>query len=192
MAENTNLNTNIWADPKIIETIARGGVVVMPTDTIYGIMCSALDAEAVQRVYEVRHRAPEKPCIILIKDFSEVEKFGVVLSEAQRDYVAKINTPTSVILDCDLEKFKYLHRGTKTLAFRVPQNIDLVFLLNQTGPLIAPSANTEGGPVSKDTTEARAYFSDKVDLYIDAGPVVSQPSRVVRLKNDGSVEILRP
>lgn len=191
MAKNTNLNTNIWADPKITETIARGGVVVMPTDTIYGIMCSALNTEAVQRVYEIRQRAPEKPCIILIKDFSEVENFGVVLSEAQRDYVAKINTPTSVILDCDLEKFKYLHRGTKTLAFRVPQNIDLVFLLNQTGPLIAPSANTEGNPVSKDTTEARAYFSDKVDLYIDAGPVLSKPSRVVRLYTDGRETVLR-
>ncbi len=197
MEENTNSNTNIWADPIITETIARGGVVVMPTDTIYGMVCSALNAEAVLRVYDIRNRAPEKPCIILIKDFSEVENFGVVLSEAQKKQIEKYSSseetrPVSVVLDCPLEKFAYLHRGTQTLAFRSPRQHGLSALLSKTGPLIAPSANIEKFPQSESTEDARAYFGDKVDLYIDAGPVVSQPSRVVRLHTDGEETVLRP
>lgn len=196
MEENTNLNTNIWADPKIIKTIARGGVVVMPTDTIYGIVCSALDAGAVQRVYDIRNRDPEKPCIILIKDFSEVENFVVVLSESQKKQIEKYSSseearPVSVVLDCPLEKFSYLHRGTNSLAFRVPKQTRLLDLLSKTGPLIAPSANIEKFPPSESIEDARAYFGDKADLYVGAGKVVGQSSKVVRINLDGSETILR-
>lgn len=183
---------NFWQDENILKTIASGGVVVMPTDTIYGIVCSALDEVAVNRVYEIRNRAPEKPCIILISDFSEVQKFGVVLSPEQVNKIAQFSGPVSVVLDCLKEKFAYLHRGTKTLAFRVPTQPALRDLLSKTGPLIAPSANIEKFPQSESIEDAKAYFGDKVNLYIDAGPVVSKPSRVIRLHIDGSETVLRP
>ncbi len=84
-----------------------------------------------------------------------------------------------------------MHRGTKTLAFRVPRVKELKDLLVQTGPLIAPSANIEKFPASESIEDARKYFGDKVDLYIDVGPIVSKASKIIRLHPDGSVTILR-
>jgi L-threonylcarbamoyladenylate synthase len=100
-------------------------------------------------------------------------------------------SPTSVILDCPEDIFSYLHRGTQTLAFRLPASANLRELLLKTGPLIAPSANIEGLPPAKNIEEARNYFGDAVDLYMDGETIAGKASRVVRLHNDGSITILR-
>jgi len=183
-----------------IEILKKGGIVVMPTDTIYGIVASALDSLAVDNVYEIRKRAPEKPCIILIGDIEDLKKFGIILSEEQKTAVKKywftqssVEGPgsVSVILYCPEEKFTYLHRGTNTLAFRLPQNADLQQLLKETGPLIAPSANTEGMSPAKNIAEAKKYFGEQVDLYVDGGEITGKASKIIELHKDGSVSILR-
>lgn len=180
-----------WNDPKIIETIKKNGVVVMPTDTLYGIVGKAQDVSVVNRIYTTRKRNPEKPCIILIGDLNELEKFSVTLSDEQKDAIKNFKEPTSFVLDCPHDQFKYLHRGTKTLAFRLPLNKDLRNLLKQTDPLIAPSANTEGLPPTENIAEAKKYFGDSVDLYVDGGEIKGKASKVIKLNKDGSVVVLR-
>jgi len=190
----------IWNDENLIKVLKENGVVVMPTDTLYGIVGRAQDAAVVNRIYELRKRAPNKPCIILISDISELEKFLISLSEQQKKVInnywsfgfAQDNyNATSIVLDCPNEKFSYLHRGTKTLAFRLPAQIDLQKLLKKTGPLIAPSANLEGFPPAQNILEAKKYFGDSVDLYIDGGTITGKASKIIRLHTDGSVDILR-
>lgn len=190
-------HNDIWNNQNLVK-ILKSGVVVMPTDTIYGIVGSALSVSAVNRVYDLRRRAPEKPCIILIGDVSELEKFSITLSEAQKKKIKEFTEPTSFILDlpageagCSEEKFAYLHCGTKTLAFRLPQEPFLRKMLLKTGPLIAPSANTEGLPSAQNIAEAKKYFDDGVDLYIDGGEIKGKASRIVKLHKDGLVDILR-
>ena len=164
----------------------------MPTDTIYGMVASALDKKAVMKVYELRKRSPEKPFIILISSYGGLDLFGVRLSAKQKSVLEKIwPGKASVILDCDLEKFKYLHRGTKTLAFRFPDKNDLIGLLKETGPLIAPSANFEGEPPALTIKEAENYFGDKIDFYEDAGKLESLPSTLVKIDSAGKLEVLR-
>ncbi|OJI08730.1 MAG: hypothetical protein COV08_03170 [Candidatus Vogelbacteria bacterium CG10_big_fil_rev_8_21_14_0_10_49_38] len=89
--------------------------------------------------------------------------------------------------------FAYLHRGTQTLAFRLPARDDLRALLRQTGPLVAPSANPEGYPPATNLFETQAYFGDQVSFYIetDRAPTAS-PSRLIRLHPDGQIEVIRP
>ena len=180
--------------------LKNGGVAVMPTDTLYGIVSSAFNQSAVERVYRLRQRNPEKPCIILIEDISELKNFSILLSEEQKtkvkeywpfDYAQDKPDPVSIVLDCSSESLAYLHRGTKTLAFRVPNNKDLRKLLVLTGPLIAPSANPEGLSPTKNISEAKKYFGDAVDLYIDAGEISGPASKIIRLHKDGSVSIIR-
>ncbi|MES3032259.1 MAG: L-threonylcarbamoyladenylate synthase [Patescibacteria group bacterium] len=193
---------NLWDGPHLIKVLKENGVVVMPTDTLYGIVGRAQHESVVHRIYELRKRAPHKPCIILIGDISELGKFGIVPTLEQKKEIEKYRSafakgsgetrPTSFILDCLDEKFTYLHRGTKTLAFRLPANTDLQNLLKATGPLIAPSANTEGLPPAQNIQEAKKYFGDSVDLYIDAGEIKGKASKVIRLNKDGLVEVLRP
>lgn len=194
---------NAWKDKNILDVIKKGGIVVMPTDTIYGIVGSALNVHVVSRIYEIRKRAPTKPCIILIGDISELEKFSIELSDEQKKILQKYwlqgkteeYSAISFVLDCKEnsknEKFTYLHRGTNTLAFRIPLQKELRDLFLQTGPLIAPSANLEGLPPAKNISEAKKYFGDLVDLYIDGGAIEGKASKIIKLHKDGSVDILR-
>lgn len=183
---------NIWNDNKLIKIVKGDGVVVMPTDTIYGIVGKALSAFVVSRIYTIRKRALDKPCIILIGDINELEKFSISISDKQKQiFEQQHEGPLSIVLDCLDEKFTYLHRGTKTLAFRLPLQPGLRELLKETGPLIAPSANLEGFSPAQNIFEAKKYFGDSVDLYIDGGTIKGEPSKVIKLHKDGSIDVLR-
>ena len=189
------LRQNIWDNKNLVKIFKENGVAVMPTDTIYGIVGNALNVSVVNRIYSTRKRDPKKPCVILIGNIDELEKFSIVISEKQKVILKKYwfnsSLPTSIVLDCPHEKFTYLHRGTQTLAFRLPTEESLRNLLKETGPLIAPSANPEGLPPSENISEARKYFGDDVDLYVDGGEIKGKASKVIELHKDGSVSILR-
>lgn len=176
---------------KAKEALKNGELVVMPTDTIYGLVSSAMHPGAVDRVYQVKHRNPLKPCIILISDILDLIKFDIELNTMQREYLEKKwPGPVSIVLPCDKEKFKYLHHGTASLAFRLPSSQTLRLFLQQTGPLIAPSANPEGKPVAETIEQAQHYFKDDVQYYLDGGTIRGKASRLVSLVGDEPV-ILR-
>ena len=182
----------MWSDSNLIKILGDGQVAIMPTDTIYGLVGRADRQDTVERIYKLRQRNPEKPCIILIGDIAELKKFSISLSGSQKSELSKLwPGPVSVILECKDEKFSYLHRGTHSLATRMPGSTELRELLLQTGPLLAPSANPEGLSPAKNIEEARKYFGDDVDLYINGGEISSKPSRLLRLRSDGSAIILR-
>lgn len=184
---------NIWCNQNLIKTLKKNGVVIMPTDTMYGIVGRAENISTVERIYKIRKRSPKKPCIVLIGDINELEKFGINISDIHNFNlcVQAKSDPVSVILYCPNESFAYIHRGTRNIAFRLPSSKSLQDLLMTTGPLIAPSANIEGQPPAQNIREARSYFGDKVDLYIDGGDVSGKASKVIRLQSDGSISILR-
>lgn len=169
-------------DKKIIETLKGGGVGVLPTDTLYGLVGSALNKKAVERIYKLKKRDPQKPMIVLIADTKNLTLFGV------RHVSDTCLTPfwpgkVSVILPCPSKKFFYLHRGTKTLAFRLPKPKWLRDLLKKTGPLVAPSANPEGMKPAQNIKEARGYFGENVDFYIDAGKLSGKPSTLIKIES---------
>jgi len=193
------IQDNIWNDKNLIKILKKDGIVVMPTDTIYGMVGRAESKSVVERIYRIRNRDINKPCIILIGEKSELKKFSINLSEEQKEVLEKYWSfvsiqdlwPTSIVLDCPEEKFTYLHRGTKTLAFRLPAPEGLRALLLQVGPLIAPSANTEKFPASENVEDAKKYFGDLVDLYMDGGTLFGKASRIIKLHKNGSVSIIR-
>ncbi len=166
--------------PEAVKFISKGGIGVIPTDTIYGIVCPALSQKAVEKVYRLRKRSPDKPVIVLIGSSHDLRKFGVVLNPVSRAILAKVwPGPVSVILPCESKKFSYLHRGRKAIAFRLPKKAALRRFLLKTGPLIAPSANFEGKTPARTIKEAQKYFGDKVDFYVDGGKIESNPSTLV-------------
>ena len=202
----------IWKGENLIRVLKEDGIAVMPTDTLYGIVSRAESESAVNRIYELRKRAPEKPCIILIGNTGELEKFSIALSPPQKKVLEEYWTglePTSIVLDCPDESLSYLHRGTNTLAFRLPWPRELRDLLLKTGPLIAPSANPEGLPPAENISEAKKYFGDAVDpvrgregsqrsptsngvdLYVNGGTLAGKASKVIKLHKDGAISILR-
>lgn len=177
---------------KEAELLRAGKVGVVPTDTLYGTVARAEDEAAVERVYALKQRAPEKPCIILIASLDDLTRFTVELSAQQRTALARYwPGPVSVVLSCGPQTPYYLHRGTHTLAFRLPDSQTLQETIKISGPLIAPSANPEGLPPATTLDEARAYFGAEVDFYVEGGMRTGAPSALVRLAADGTVEIIR-
>lgn len=175
---------------EISSVIDNSGIAVIPTDTIYGIVCSATNKKSVERLYRIRKRNPDKPMIVLIDSINALKIFEIGLSCEQKMFLKKWPQKTSVILECKNKKLFYLHRGKNSLAFRIPDNKDLIKLLKITGPLVAPSANTEGERPSETIEQAEEYFQDKVNLYIDLGRLKSKPSRIISLLRR-KIEIVR-
>lgn len=176
---------------QLINLLKEGGVAVIPTDTLYGIVGSALLKETVEIIYRLRQRTPSKPTIILISSLKDLKLFNVTVDAKTEKFLEKVwPGPVSVILPCPEEKFSYLHRGTNTLAFRLPDKKDLRKLLQKTGPLVAPSANLEGEPPAQTIREAKKYFGDEVQFYVDGGKLSSLPSTLIKIDN-GNLGILR-
>ncbi|MDO8482320.1 MAG: L-threonylcarbamoyladenylate synthase [bacterium] len=193
----------------VARVLSRGGIAVMPTDTTYGIVGSALNEKTVNEIYRLRKRDLDKPFIVLIADRKDLKKFGVKPTEAQNKILDRIwPASVSVILPCADERFAYLHRGKNTLAFRLPEKEDLRRLLREVGPLVAPSANPQGHPVAKTISDARAYFghharpvrgregsqrgldSNGVSFYQDGGTIVASPSKLIDI-TDGTEKVIR-
>ena len=175
----------------LIKIIKSGGIGVLPTDTLYGIVCSAKNKKSIEQLYELRERNLKKPSIILISDINDLKFFGIKTDEKTRKILSRVwPGQISVILPCEGKKFAHLHRGTQSLAFRLPQKKDLVNLIKKTGPLIAPSANPEGLLPATTAREAKDYFEDCVDFYVAGGKLESLPSTIVAIKN-GKLSIKR-
>lgn len=176
---------------EIVHILKSGGVGVLPTDTQYGLVAQALNESAVEKVYELRKRSPSKPFIILISSIDDLKLFDINSDEKTMNFFKKIwPNPVSIILPVNSNKFAYLHRGTNSLAFRVPDNQELLNILSETGPLIAPSANIEGHPYAKTIDEAKNYFKNSVNFYEDKGLLESNPSTLIKIE-DGNIEVLR-
>ena len=185
----------------VARVLSRGGTAVMPTDTTYGIVGSALNEKVVNEIYRLRKRDLDKPFIVLIADRKDLKRFGVAPTAAQEEILRRVwpafGRPTagkseavSVILPCAEDKFSYLHRGKNTLAFRLPEREDLRRLLREVGPLVAPSANPQGHPVAKNIYEARAYFGHHAGFYKDGGTIAASPSKLIDI-TDGTEKVLR-
>lgn len=166
---------------RLVSTLRHGGIAVIPTDTLYGVVARALDTKAVRRLYTLRRKTPRKPFIILISSMKELAAFGVRPNAAVARFLKRVwPAKVSVILPCPHRRFAYLHRGTKRLAFRAPKPQWLRTLLRKTGPLAAPSANREGKRPAETSAEARVYFGSSVDAYVNAGrPLRGKPSTLV-------------
>lgn len=163
---------------KLINLLKKGGVAVIPTDTVYGIVGSALNKKTVKEIYKLRKRSKTKPFIILISSLNDLKIFDVSLTKVQTEFLKEVwPNPLSVVLH--------------NLAFRIPKDKWLMNLLKKAGPLVAPSANIEGENPAENIEDARKYFHEKVDFYLDKGRINSQPSTLIELEKDGSYKILR-
>ena len=161
---------NCIGTKKILEILKHGGTGVIPTDTIYGVVASAMSKKAIGRAYKLLKRNPRKPFIVLISSIKDLDIFRVKIDAKTKKLLNQIwPGKISVILPCPSPKFKYLHRGAKTLAFRVPKKASLVKLLKKTGPLVSTSVNPEGEKPAETIREAKKYFGDKIDPIRKAG-----------------------
>ncbi|OHA17426.1 MAG: threonylcarbamoyl-AMP synthase [Candidatus Taylorbacteria bacterium RIFCSPLOWO2_12_FULL_43_20] len=175
---------------EIIELLKSGKTAVVPTDTIYGLVGSALNRQTVERIYEIKDRNSLKPFIILAGSYEILDDFGIVIDKYTRSILDKIwPGKVSVIFHGVSQEFDYLTRGGDSLAIRIPDNSQLRQVITETGPLVAPSANPEGKPPAVNIKEAEIYFGESVDFYVDGGELRGEPSRIIEIENGKIKEI---
>lgn len=172
---------------EIAGILLNGGIGVIRTDTIYGIVAKADDEAAVNRVFSVKRRTPTKPPISLISSTDQLfdEYDQSVLNRLAELWPGK----NTVILPAKIAP-EWLMRGTQSVSYRLPNHAQLLKLIEKTGPLIAPSANPEGEEPAYNIDMAKAYFGDEVDFYVDGGTVTDNtPSNLYRLLPDGMEQL---
>lgn len=192
MGQMKELDLTFEDTDQIVKLLKTGKIGVMPTDTIYGVVGSALNPETVEEIYNLRKREKDKPFIILISSIDDLKKFEIKLTKEQKIFLENNwPNPLSVVLAVNNEKLKYLHRGKNSLAFRMPKDQELRELLKQTRPLVAPSANPAGAKPAETPKKAKEYFGNTVSFCVDGGKLKSKPSTIIQLYEDGTRIILR-
>jgi L-threonylcarbamoyladenylate synthase len=172
-----------------IEFLMNGGVGVMPTDTIYGLVGRASDKDAVERLYSIKFRE-NKPGTIIAASVEQLLDLGV-----SRKHIEQVQhfwpNPLSIIIPFDYTN-SYLKKNSTYPAMRVVADSEIKKILEQTGPLITTSANLPGQPSATNIEEAKGYFGDKVDFYIDSGTIENKlPSTLIKVNDDNTIEIIR-
>jgi tRNA threonylcarbamoyl adenosine modification protein (Sua5/YciO/YrdC/YwlC family) len=175
-------------DPKLTELLRSGSVGVIPTDTIYGLVCAAGNETAVARLYAFKKRE-HKPGTVIAATIEQLVELGVA-----RRYLKAVEqfwpNPLSIIIPAG-DNLQYLHLGLRGLAIRIPKDEQLLKLLQQAGPLLTTSANQPGEPPANTVAEAQTYFGDKLDFYVDGGDLRDRPpSTIIRVVDD-AIEIVR-
>lgn len=155
--------------PKLIEMIKAGAIGVIRTDTLYGVVAIATNKGSVERVYAAKKRSSDKPVLVLIADQSQL--FDPAPEELQPTLDNLWPGPNTVAIPSPSAP-EWIRHSNKTQAYRVPDNDRLRRFLQATGPLVAPSANLEGMTPAKSIDEAKGYFGDTVDFYVDGGIVM--------------------
>ena len=179
---------NMLSIDEIVGLLNNGAVGVLPTDTIYGVVASAHNSDAIKRVYTVKHRQ-DKPGTIIAASSDQLVALGI-----PRRYLRAVEqfwpNPISVVIPLGADH-QDLHLGKGSIACRIPNKPVLLELLAQTGPLVTSSANLTGEQPATNLLEAQDYFGDEVDFYVDGGDLSDQkPSTIIRIVDD-AVEVLR-
>lgn len=168
-----------------IEVIEAGGVGVLPTDTVYGLVAAAHNPAAVERLYDLKNRR-NKPGTLIGASIEQLRDLGFQPQDIQPVQSFWPN-PLSIVLPLDKH---YLTQGVGDIAVRIPKSEDTRRILQRTGPLLTTSANQPGQPESRTIEQAYQYFGNNVDFYVDIGELVNHPSTVARFE-DGSLKVVR-
>jgi len=178
--------TSFERSAKLLED---GAVGVLPTDTVYGLVCRAADPKAVKRLYTLKQRE-QKPGTLIAANIDQLVELGF-----KRRYLTAVEQfwpgAVSVVVPLSDHQTDYLRLGLPDIAIRIPKNKEVVNLLSRTGTLLTSSANSGGQKPASNIQDANAYFGDKVDFYVDGGDLSDrEPSTIIRIVDD-AVEVLR-
>jgi L-threonylcarbamoyladenylate synthase len=147
----------------------QGGVVVYPTETVYGLGCVPSDTDASQRVCEIKQRA-DKPLPLICADIAAARKIVEMDSAAEKLAARFWPGPLTMVLPTRVKYSMWVNHGASTLGVRVSPNPVASMLAKEAGGVIvSTSANISGGEPAMSASEARDIFDNKVDLIIDGG-----------------------
>ncbi|MBD0832053.1 L-threonylcarbamoyladenylate synthase [Aestuariibaculum sediminum] len=180
---------------KALEVLKNGGIILYPTDTVWGIGCDATNPEAVKKVYNLKKRADSKALICLVADDRMLKKYVKQVPLVALNIIDVTDKPTTIIYDDARNLAKNLIAEDGTIAIRIPDDefcYQLTRRLN--GALVSTSANISGEPTPKAYKEISQEVLKGVDYVVNLHheKKCDKPSSIIKLSNSGVVKIIRP
>jgi tRNA threonylcarbamoyl adenosine modification protein (Sua5/YciO/YrdC/YwlC family) len=175
---------------KAAEVLAAGGIIIYPTDTVYGIGCSVADKNAIERIHLIKRRRADKPFSFVCSDLTHISEYAHVSNAAFKIMKHFIPGPYTFILPA--ARMKHLPRilvsKRKTVGVRVPDSPVTLAIIRALGhPILSTSVTIENGQLVNDPERIAELFNNSVDLILDGGILVSEPSTVLDLTGDAPV-----
>lgn len=170
--------------------IRAGGVIIFPTDTVYGIGCAAGDDRAVEKIFALKHRPTDKPLAIHAATPAEATAYADTISPAARALIDRFwPGPLTIIVQRSPDVSTAAARGGKTIALRCPDDDACRAILAATGPLAATSANRSGAVAYDGGDDVSAL--PEADLAMISGPTKKRMESTIVDCSTGAVRILR-
>ncbi len=177
---------------RAVGVLRDGGVIIYPTDTVYGIGCSIFNTNAIKRIYQIKEQREGKPFSFICSDLSHISEYAKVSNAAFRTMKHLIPGPYTFLLPA--ARLKQLPKSIiskrKTVGIRVPDNLICRMLVKALGhPILSAGVSDVEGNILQDPEDIRTQFEDRVDLMLEGGGSLFQLSTIIDFTEDQPVVV---
>jgi tRNA threonylcarbamoyl adenosine modification protein (Sua5/YciO/YrdC/YwlC family) len=176
---------------KAVDVLRDGGIIIYPTDTVYGLGCDLSNKKGIEKIYELKKRNKKQPLSFICSDLKHISQYAKVTDYAYKTMKRLLPGSYTFILEASRLVPKIILPKRPTTGIRVPDNNICMALVRELGqPIISTSVKTADGEDMGNPYIIEEYWGKLVDLIIDGGNIIPEPSSVISLVDD-NIEILR-
>jgi len=170
---------------KAVDVLKSGGVIIYPTDTVYGLGCDIYNPQALQRIYDIKLDAGTKLFSFICPDLKDIARYAKVSDYAYKSMKKLLPGPYTFVLPAAREVPKKLWTRRKTVGIRIPNHSIALSLARELGnPIISTSVTSRKGEILFDPLEIQAIFNLQVDLMLSSGALEGKPSSIIDLSGE--------
>jgi L-threonylcarbamoyladenylate synthase len=185
-----SMNPDVKTMTEAVNVMKKGGLVIYPTETCYGIGADATDAESIGKIYEIKGRNRSKPILILVSSLNMIKKYGVITKEVEYLINKFMPGPLSIVVN---KKTLVPDSNQESISFRIsshPVASMLVKLLEK--PMTTTSANISNQPSIYEIKKVIEIFWNKVNMILDCGDLPkTEPSTCIDMTSEDDVKVIR-
>jgi len=183
---------NVRAVEQAVTILQNGGLIIYPTDTVYGIGCDISKKSAVEKIYRIKGIEKQKPLSFICSDIKDISRYAKISTSNYRDLRRYLPGPYTFILPGTREAPKVLISKQKTVGIRIPDHALTLAIVEALGnPIISTSVNISEQSFASDPQEFSEFYEGKVDLILDSGPTWAGLSSVIDMTNDDGPTVIR-
>ena len=176
---------------KAVDVLRDGGIIIYPTDTVYGLGCDLSNKKGIEKIYEIKRRNKKQPLSFICSDLKHISQYAKVTDYAYKTMKRLLPGSYTFILEASRLVPKIILPKRPTTGIRVPDNNICLAMVRELGqPIISTSVKTAEGADLGNPYIIEEYWGKLVDLIIDGGNIIPEPSSVISLVDD-NIEILR-
>jgi len=178
-----------------LKTLESKGVLLYPTDTVWGIGCDATSKEAVEKIFKIKQRSESKSLIILVNSIELLQKYIPKISNEVFNFINTVSKPTTIIYHHPIGLAENVIASDNTVAIRIVKQDFCNQLIAKFGkPIVSTSANISNNPTPKSFKEIESSILDSVDYIVNLHreEQSEKPSTLVKVDENGEIKVLRP